>query len=92
MAYLPNWERLAGSLYASLTPDGQVLLREWDSPEAPVWRSSARHITDKLEWATDNVDLGGRQGDGVAVTVQQADIDDLMAWLAKHFRKDGTPR
>ena len=78
-----RWERLAGSLYASVGADGMVSLREWDSPRAPVWRSSRLRILAKIEDATDNVTFGGTPGDAGAVTVQRADLEDLAAFLKR---------
>lgn len=79
-----EWKRIAGSLYARLDTDGQVSLREWDSPRAPVWTSTWGRIMSAIEDADGNVTFGGRQGDAGAVTIQGADLGDLVAWMRKN--------
>lgn len=76
-----EWSRIAGSLYAR-DVGGMIELREWDSPNAPVYSSGRYRILSKIEDAVDNVTFGGDyQGQAGSVTVQRADLDDLIKFL-----------
>lgn len=79
---MSKWRRLAGSLYARRDGD-TVSLREWDSPRAPVWSGTVPRILAAIEGAADNVTFpnGRSQGAVDAVTVQAADLADLINFL-----------